>query len=401
MISPIGSVDSETRSLADDFLELLIEPTLARFDFNVIRADKLATPTAITSDIVRLVQEAALCIIDLTGHNANVFYECGRRHETGKPFIQMIAKSWESRLPFDVAGIRTLTYDLTSPRAVLESQKTLATFVEGIAAGEVSQSSVGTSISTVASAIERLERKFDALLASNMRGAGHVEGTRRNTLDLMLMPPRRAFMTCLRGGDLDGALAQLDRLKSAVPYDEYVHAMGLLASTGFPPGLAVAHNEIDAMVDRAAGSDDTPLASAFETAVHGVRNHHVNTGTEKAGIEWLTRLRNNLSSRPYGKVVQAFLHNQIGILAWSCDDYDLCAEETQRAVDLEPGESSYVYNLALAREKLSQAGELEAALDRLQAYPTLEDVHVRYLRRHDRSYGGEVEPDREEEDEEE
>jgi len=123
IISPIGPEDSDTRKTADDFLELLVEPALAKYDFVVTRADKIARPSTITADIIRLVQESDLCIIDLTNNNPNVFYECGRRHEAGRPFIQMVRKGDEGSLPFDVSGIRTVIYDLSQPRSVLESQK--------------------------------------------------------------------------------------------------------------------------------------------------------------------------------------------------------------------------------------------------------------------------------------
>lgn len=108
VISPIGEEGSDVRSMADDFLEILVEPSLQPFGFEIIRADKIATSSVITSDVIRYVQNSDLCIIDLTTHNPNVFYECGRRHENGQPFIQLIQKGDD--LPFDVSGIRTINY---------------------------------------------------------------------------------------------------------------------------------------------------------------------------------------------------------------------------------------------------------------------------------------------------
>ncbi len=70
---------------------------------------------------MRLVQEADLCVVDLTDRNPNVFYECGRRHETGKPAILVIRKG--EKIAFDLAGIRTISYDLDTPRSTRESVK--------------------------------------------------------------------------------------------------------------------------------------------------------------------------------------------------------------------------------------------------------------------------------------
>ena len=75
----------------------------------VVRIDDIARSAVITNEIVRLLQNADLCVIVLTGENANVFYEAGRRHVTGKPFIQLIRRG--EKIPFDVAGIRAILYD--------------------------------------------------------------------------------------------------------------------------------------------------------------------------------------------------------------------------------------------------------------------------------------------------
>jgi len=87
VISPIGAEESEARKNADDLFELIIEPALEKYDFKVIRGDMVSNSTSITDDVIKMTQNSELYIIDLTGHNPNVFYECGRRHETSKPFI--------------------------------------------------------------------------------------------------------------------------------------------------------------------------------------------------------------------------------------------------------------------------------------------------------------------------
>ena len=99
VISPIGEKDSDIRKLADDLYDLIIVPALEKFNFDIVRADKITSVTSITSDIISHVQNADLCIVDLTGQNPNVMYECGRRHETGKPFI-MVAKENEKIVTF-------------------------------------------------------------------------------------------------------------------------------------------------------------------------------------------------------------------------------------------------------------------------------------------------------------
>ena len=121
VMSPIGDEGTETRVRADQVLHYLIEPAVGHFNCSAIRADDMPTPGMITPQIIERVLESPLVVADLTDHNPNVFYELAIRHAVRKPFIQMIDKS--QRLPFDVAGARTVFYDLTLEGAASAVQK--------------------------------------------------------------------------------------------------------------------------------------------------------------------------------------------------------------------------------------------------------------------------------------
>ena len=114
-----GQDGSDVRKGADDLFELIIEPALEKYDFKVVRGDMVTTSSSITEDVIKRIQNSELCVIDLTGHNPNVFYECGRRHETAKPFILMNRKGEE--IPFDLKDRRTVDYDLSDPRTTKAS----------------------------------------------------------------------------------------------------------------------------------------------------------------------------------------------------------------------------------------------------------------------------------------
>lgn len=74
-----------------------------------MRADKLTIPERITEDIWNCISEARVLIADLTGRNANVFYEVGLAHALGKQVILLVQKQEE--VPFDLREIRYLNYD--------------------------------------------------------------------------------------------------------------------------------------------------------------------------------------------------------------------------------------------------------------------------------------------------
>jgi len=76
VIGPIGDAGSPVRAAADDLFNYIIAPTVGQFDYGApIRADMLGEPGRITSQIVRLLHDAEVVIADLTGNNANVYYE--------------------------------------------------------------------------------------------------------------------------------------------------------------------------------------------------------------------------------------------------------------------------------------------------------------------------------------
>jgi hypothetical protein len=109
VISPIGEEKSEIRTRSDQILKHVIEPPTSECGYKAIRADKIDKPGIITSQVIQHIVEDPLVIADLTGQNPNVFYELAIRHAIRKPFIQIIKKG--ERIPFDVAGTRTIYVD--------------------------------------------------------------------------------------------------------------------------------------------------------------------------------------------------------------------------------------------------------------------------------------------------
>lgn len=190
VVSPIGPEGSSVREAANDFLELLAEPALEKYGFQVTRADRIAHPTAINADIIKLVQESDLCLIDLTSSNPNVFYECGRRHETGKPCIQMVQRGHENSLPFDVAGIRTIVYDVSNTRAARESILKLQEFIDALVKTGFTSNTSSESLSSIAQGIERIERKVNQIMSSVQSVARIQQDPELDDISDLIKPPR-------------------------------------------------------------------------------------------------------------------------------------------------------------------------------------------------------------------
>ena len=116
IISPIGEPNSLEREHNDSVRDFVIKEAVRELGYKAVRADEIAEPGSITSQIMQRIFDDDLVVGDLTDHNPNVLYELSVRHVVGKPFVQIITEGQE--IPFDVQGMRLIFYDLTKPASV-------------------------------------------------------------------------------------------------------------------------------------------------------------------------------------------------------------------------------------------------------------------------------------------
>lgn len=136
VIGPIGDKDAEqgseqreTYEQAIEVLEEVIGPACRAFGLDPLRADEIADPGEIPEQIFKHLRDDDVVIADLTGANANVMYELGLRHTTGKLTIQLGERG---RLPFDVSAIRTILFRRTAGGLVEARKKLSAVLSTGI-----------------------------------------------------------------------------------------------------------------------------------------------------------------------------------------------------------------------------------------------------------------------------
>lgn len=99
----------------DAVYRTLIAPVVTELGLTVVRADELSAPGSIIEQIRVAIQQARLCVVDLTSNNANVMFELGLAQAAGKPTVLLSQDL--SRLPFDVSSQRIIKYDGTNPQA--------------------------------------------------------------------------------------------------------------------------------------------------------------------------------------------------------------------------------------------------------------------------------------------
>lgn len=124
--------------LSDQVFANLIKPVLDAAGYSVDRADTSLHQRAIMENVVRGIQDADLVLADLTGRNANVFYELGIAHALRKPVV-MIAQSTQD-IPFDVTAYPVHIYplELEKPTRLRDTlTKSLRPVLDGARTGDV------------------------------------------------------------------------------------------------------------------------------------------------------------------------------------------------------------------------------------------------------------------------
>jgi len=131
VIAPIGEKGSETRKRSDQVLKHIITPSVTQCGYSdPTRADQLAEPGLITSQIIQRILDDALVIADLTERNPNVFYELAVRHAIRKPLVQLIKKG--EVIPFDVAGMRTIQFDIQDLDSVDDTKREIIEQIKSV-----------------------------------------------------------------------------------------------------------------------------------------------------------------------------------------------------------------------------------------------------------------------------
>ncbi len=191
VIGPIGEKGSPERTKADWLLKGIVKPVLESdpFNYDVERADQISKPGLITDQVIAAAIDADLAVADLTGANANAFYELAIRHMEQKAVIHMAEEG--QPLPFDIKDYRAVFYKLEHPDDLESARAALA---EQVKATEDPAYKSSNPITKARGMVE-LERSADSkdkLLADLVERLGRME-SRLGTVEFVaaMTPPLR------------------------------------------------------------------------------------------------------------------------------------------------------------------------------------------------------------------
>jgi len=126
---PFGQKSDFKSGVVVDFDQIYneaIKPAIEDCGLDALRGDEESTGGIIHRAMFARLLLADFVVADLTLANANVFYELGIRH-TAKPFTTVPIFANVSGLPFDVALVRAVSYQLENGRLTETSAQQLKT----------------------------------------------------------------------------------------------------------------------------------------------------------------------------------------------------------------------------------------------------------------------------------
>lgn len=97
----------------DVYYKNIFIPAIKEAGLEPVRGDELFSTGSVIEQIWEQIQKAKILLADLTGKNANVFYELGLAHAACKPVV-FTAASLDD-VPFDLRHLRVVIYDVKDP----------------------------------------------------------------------------------------------------------------------------------------------------------------------------------------------------------------------------------------------------------------------------------------------
>lgn len=355
VIAPIGESGTQIRQDSDDLLELVIKPVMELFDFEVIRGDHRNEEGKIDVDVIKLVQESELCIADLSQENVNVYYELGRRDETGRPII--LLKSVKSAdLPVDVGTRRYIGFDLDSRRALIETREKIKEAVQELVDAGMEKTK-GTSLYAISEKIDRIERGVNRLLEQPGYEVGQSGAINSGEWDDE--EPSTLLRVALIDRNIPQAEYAMDKLKNSmnvmVFYDQVVE---VVAGMGSRKAGKMLIDFMDTFIDQ-----ETDLNKKIEYIGYLV-TYLNRTDQEAKYLEKVEpvamRIKDEDGNIPH-QVFNQLNRLHYGIYATNNDIEHLNSAIMYlgKAIEVAPEEASYHYNLAMCfKSKVDESDDM-------------------------------------------
>lgn len=111
----------------DSYYKDVYVPAIKEAGFEPVRADELFGGTVV-EQIWDQINKSKVLLADLSGKNANVFYELGLAHAAKKPVVFTSGKLED--VPFDLRHLRVIVYEVREPDWNLKLKRSITSFLK-------------------------------------------------------------------------------------------------------------------------------------------------------------------------------------------------------------------------------------------------------------------------------
>ncbi len=347
VISPIGEPDSIERKQADTFLDLIREIGELH-NLEVKRADEIVGTSDINTDVVEKVQNADLCLIDLTGLNPNVMYEFGMRYQTGLPYI--VCAKEKTVLPFDTISRRTIFYgDLNNTTENRKTKKAIRSFIDLFEKNDyksveaISSKDLYDMLQTIIEKLDNLNRSPTVDNSSN-----NIVNFTTNGVDDLLrqLDPSEAFHYAYSTNQVKLAEDLLEYCRNQ-PFEYFFNKLCALSSLGSKK----ASTELESYL---SNSIDTEPFSNILVAIGSLVSCYNRQDSEKAHMKEMEQFIEKALDRAQTNKERASILNQKERLLAGAKMFEEAQEIAKKTTELDDEEPSYFYNYATVLRHLGQ-----------------------------------------------
>lgn len=355
VISPIGKEASPERNQADMFLELIRE-VCELHNLDVKRADEIVGTGDINSDVIYNVQNADLCVIDLTGLNPNVMYEFGMRYQAGLPYIVCAIEN--TKLPFDTITRRTIFYgDLNNSTECRKIKRQIRAIINvfeknGYQSAEtISSKDLYKMLQTI---IEKLDRFDKTMIFANSTGNNAINYSSEEIDDLLRqLEPSEAFQYAYSTKQVKLAEDLLDYLRNQ-PFPSFFNKLCALATLGSEK----ASVELEAYLK--SSMDAEPFSRILE-AIGCLVTCYSRQDSGQAHLEAMKCFFEQALNKAETNKERAAVLNQKQRLLFCAHMFEEAKEIAETVTGLDDEQPAYYYNYATI---LRHLGQLPLALNK-------------------------------------
>lgn len=343
VISTIGGHNSPERTQADDFLELIKE-VAELHNLNVIRADEIMGTGDINQDIINHVQQADLCIIDLTGLNPNVMYEFGIRYQAKLPYI--VCAKMGTTLPFDTTSVRTIFYDDIGTTNESRRVKNLIRNFIQVFERQGYQSMEAVTLTSLYNMLQTVLEKLESIRPAAGYTSNNTANPATEDVDEILrqLDPSEAFRYALTTNQIKLAENLLEYCRDQ-PFEYIFNKLCALSSRG----SVRAADELEAYLDQEADS------MAFDSLIEAIAcmvSCYNRQDVETAHIDKMEQYFNLALNIAKNNRERASVLNQKQRLLAGAGKFEEAKPIVEQAIKLNDEEAAYYYNYATILRQL-------------------------------------------------